>query len=239
MLACMVLSCGKRPLSFGKVVFIIFAEEAERVRGELHIVSTGKQSFKELAGIAAVLRPYVHALHLRERSRTARELMDGIGLLLAAGVPADRIVVNDRADVAAAAGVRGVQLAWHSLDAAMVKGLFPQLRVGKSVHTAEEALQAEAEGADYVIYGHVYATASKPDLPARGTDSLRGVVDRVGVPVIAIGGVKPENVPEILRAGARGVAVMSGILEASDPADAAAAYCHHLQAGGEDHGQPN
>lgn len=225
------------------MVFLLTEQERRELRvlagRELHVVSTGRQSFAELAGIAGAIRPYVDAIHLRERTKTARELLEGIGLLLAAGVPADRIVINDRADVAAAAGVRGVQLAYHSLEVSAVKRLFPQLRVGKSVHSAEEALQAEAEGADYVFYGHIYATASKPDLPARGIEALRRLTDLVRIPVIAIGGVKPDNVTEVLRAGAAGIAVMSGLLEAPDPLSEAVAYRNYLHTGRESHEQSN
>jgi thiazole tautomerase (transcriptional regulator TenI) len=218
-----------------EAAFIMFAGVRELAGKELHVVSTGRQPFAELARIAGLVGPYVDAFHLRERTKTARELLDGIRLLTEAGVPAGRIVVNDRADVAAAAGVRGVQLAHHSLDVPAVKRLFPELRIGKSVHSVEEALQAEAEGADYVIYGHIYATASKPGLPARGVVALRRVADSVRIPVIAIGGIKPGSVPEVLRAGAAGVAVMSGLLEAADPVREAAAYHQYLQVGREGH----
>lgn len=206
-------------------------------RVELHAVSTGRQSFEELARIAGAIRSRVDAFHLRERTRTARELLEGIELLLAAGVPGDRIVVNDRADVAAAAGVGGVQLAYHSLAVPAVKRLFPQLRVGKSVHSLEEALQAEADGADYVIFGHIYPTPSKPDVPARGIEALRGLADRLRIPVIAIGGVKPDHAAEVMRAGASGIAVMSGLLEAADPQAEAEAYRQYLQPGREEHGK--
>lgn len=203
---------------------------------ELHVVSTGRQPLDELARIAGLIHPYVDAFHLRERAKTARELLEGIGMLLAAGVPANRIVVNDRADVAAAAGVRGAQLGHHSLDASDVKKWFPQLRIGRSVHSLHEAVAAEEEGADYVIFGHVYATASKPGSPARGPGELRLLASSVRIPVIAIGGVMPANVADTLEAGAAGVAVMSGILEAADPVSAAAAYYQCLHNGRENHG---
>jgi thiazole tautomerase (transcriptional regulator TenI) len=196
---------------------------------ELHIISSGRQPFNELAAIAGSIHPYMTALHLRERSKTARELIEGIDLLLAAGVPADRIIVNDRADVAAAAGIGGVQLAYHSLDIWHVKRLFPQLRVGKSVHSQEEALQAQDAGADYVIYGHIFATPSKPGIPARGIEALRKLTELVRIPVIAIGGVKPGCVVGVMDAGAAGVAVMSGLLEADDPVNEAEAYYLNLQ----------
>jgi thiazole tautomerase (transcriptional regulator TenI) len=198
---------------------------------ELHIVSTGRQSLAELAGIAGEIHPYVTAFHLREKTKTARELLEGIGLMLAAGVSLGQIRVNDRADVAAAAGVRGVHLAHHSLDIGDVKRLFPGLAVGKSVHSGAEALQAEAEGADYVFYGHIYPTASKPDLPARGIKALGRVSEIVNIPVIAIGGITPPDIAALTQAGASGAAVMSGVLDAEDPLREVQAYRHFLDWG--------
>lgn len=207
---------------------------------ELHVVSTGRQPFGEMARVAGLIHPYVDAFHLREREKTARELLEGIAMLLAAGVPVDRIVVNDRADVAAAANVRGVQLAHHSLEVSDVKKWFPQLRIGRSVQSLKEAVEAEEQGADYVIFGHVHETASKPGVPARGLEQLRLLASRVRIPVIAIGGVKPANVAETLEAGAAGIAVMSGILGAADPIQEAAAYHRCLRRGREqNHGPTN
>jgi thiazole tautomerase (transcriptional regulator TenI) len=198
---------------------------------ELHLISNGKQPLQEFARISAALLPYVDAIHLREKAKTARELAQGIEWLAAAGVPLERIIVNDRADVAAAMGIMGVHLAYHSLDVCQVKKTFPSLRVGKSVHSAAEAVQTEAEGADYLIYGHVFPTNSKAGVPARGTEALSQVVQHVSCPVIAIGGITPSNVQEVMLCGAAGIAVMSGILEAEDPVGKSTAYHHFLHMG--------
>ncbi len=123
-----------------------------------------------------------------------------------AGVDPRRIIVNDRADVAAAMYVYGVHLAYHSLDVAQAKAVFPGLAAGKSVHSADEAVLAEEEGADYLIFGHVFPTASKPGMAARGVEALREVIAKVKVPVIAIGGLTPLNAAEVLDAGAAGIA---------------------------------
>jgi thiazole tautomerase (transcriptional regulator TenI) len=197
---------------------------------ELHIISTGKQSLSEFARIAGAILHYADAFHLREKTMTARELVQGIEWLAAAGVPLEQIIVNDRADVAAAMGVRGVHLAHHSLDTGQVKQLCPSLRIGKSVHSEAEAVQMEAEGADYLFFGHIFPTKSKADLPARGTGALKQVVGRVAIPIIAIGGITPANVQEVIQSGAAGIAVMSGIMEAKDPVSEAAAYHHYLHA---------
>jgi thiazole tautomerase (transcriptional regulator TenI) len=196
---------------------------------EFHIISTGKQSLEHIAAIAAEIYPLVSAFHLREKSRTAQELSCGIRLLLEGGVPLAKIVLNDRADVAQAWGVGGVHLAYHSLGVELVKKAFPELRAGRSVHSLQEALAIEKQGADYLIYGHVFTTGSKPGLPAKGLAGLADTVRQVRLPVIAIGGIKPEHAGPVIRSGAAGIAVMSGVLEAADPVRAARAYYDALQ----------
>jgi thiazole tautomerase (transcriptional regulator TenI) len=115
-----------------------------------------------------------------------------------------------------------------------VRRLFPQLKIGKSVHSVAEANLAKEEGADFLILGHIYPTDSKPGLPCKGVELLRQVMGNVSLPVIAIGGIKPENTKEILLNGAKGIAVMSGVLDAENPVLAAKAYYDFLQMGRSD-----
>jgi thiazole tautomerase (transcriptional regulator TenI) len=200
----------------------------------LHIISNNKLALDDFALLAGRIKQFVSAFHLREKTRTARELINGIELLLAAGVSPESILVNDRADVAAAMDISGVQLTYHSLAVNQVKRLFPHLKIGKSVHSVEEANIAEKEGADFLIFGHIYPTDSKPGLPSKGVELLRHVIGNVSLPVIAIGGIKPENTREILLNGAMGIAVMSGVLDAENPVLAAKAYYDFLQLGRSD-----
>jgi thiazole tautomerase (transcriptional regulator TenI) len=78
-------------------------------------------------------------------------------------------------------------------------------------------MEAEESGADYCIYGHVFATGSKVGVPPRGIESLRSVVNHVNIPVIAIGGIHSNNAEQVLKAGAQGIAVMSAVFFADDP----------------------
>ncbi|MEW9669290.1 thiazole tautomerase TenI [Ammoniphilus sp. 3BR4] len=199
---------------------------------ELHLISNGKQALEQFADVASLVHPIVQAVHLREKARTARELWDGIQHLALRGVPLNKIYLNDRADVAWSAGAKGVQLAYHSLPPAAVKKAFPQLRVGRSVHSLSEAREMEQQGADYVIFGHVFPSGSKPGLEARGVEALAEVAGQIRIPVIAIGGIHPENVKDVINAGAAGIAVMSGILDAGDPLAAAQHYREGLLQGG-------
>lgn len=107
--------------------------------------------------------------------------------------------------------------------------LAPSTVIGYSSHSPDEAAAAVASGADYVYFSPVFKTKSKPGAEGVGVGPLRQCCDRVGsTPVYALGGIKPGNVADCLDAGASGVAVLSGILYADDPAAAAAAYLEAL-----------
>jgi len=191
---------------------------------ELHAISTGRQTMHVLTQIALEIHPYVTAIHIREKAWSASELYACVRGMLDQGVPVSKLIVNDRADVAWTLRMAGVQLTYRSLPVHAVKARFPGLRIGCSVHALEEARQAEAGGADYVLFGHVYATGSKPGLTPRGLPAVAELTGALQVPLIAIGGIQPAHVPDLAMAGAAGIAVMSGIFEASSPAKAAALY---------------
>jgi thiamine-phosphate diphosphorylase len=171
------------------------------------------------------------ALHLRAPSLGGRAL-HALTASLAADARATRcmIVVNDRLDVALAADAAGVQLTSRSLTAGDARLALRgtrgprSLRVGASVHAADEARAAAAAGADWLVAGHVFATASHLGAPARGLAFLRQIAADVPCPVIGIGGVLPRHVPLLLAAGAHGAAAIRGIWDASDAERAAADY---------------
>jgi len=98
------------------------------------------------------------------------------------------------------------------------------LKAGVSVHTLEDALQAEQKGADYVMFGHIFTTRSKPGLSPRGLDALRAVAHTVKRPVVAIGGIHPHNAKDVVEAGAAGIAVMSALFSAENPQKAARSF---------------
>lgn len=191
---------------------------------DIHVISNGKLSLAKFAHIASQINEYVDYFHLREKHRPAAEIVEGVIQLLDDGIPPHKIIVNDRVDVAVAVNATGVQLAYNSLSVEAVKKAFPSLYVGKSIHSMSEAQEAASAGADYVLYGHVFRTASKAGLSARGITSLKQVVKSIDIPVIAIGGIKPENVQQVVEAGAKGIAVMSGVLEAANPLSAIESY---------------
>ena len=168
--------------------------------------------------------------------RPARRLLE-LALELAAAQAATGcwLVVNERVDVAVAAGAHGVQLTSRSMgpaDARRAAGRHPALRVGASVHGAAEARDRAAAGADWVVAGHVYATGSHPGAPGRGLTLVHDVAVAAGVPTIAIGGVTPARVPLLRAAGAHGVAVIRGVWAASDAERAAVDYLATYDADG-------
>lgn len=101
--------------------------------------------------------------------------------------------------------------------------------VGVSVHSVEEAKEAESKGANYVTAGHIFATSCKPDLAPRGLDFLHEVCESVEIPVYAIGGINPQNIAQVVQAGAGGACVMSGFMNCDNPAE----YIKDLRKGAE------
>lgn len=183
---------------------------------QLHIISTGKQSMNEFIQKVELIHPYIDFLHLRERKWTAKDYISVIEKLTKLGVQKEKMIINDRIDIAAATGVGGVQLASHSIDASYVEKYYPQFRIGCSVHDVNEAVLRERAGAHFLLYGHIFATTSKPGVAPRGVGKLQQVVESVNIPVIAIGGIKHNNIKSIRRTGAKGVAVLSGVLLADN-----------------------
>jgi thiazole tautomerase (transcriptional regulator TenI) len=145
--------------------------------------------------------------------------------------PPEKIIINDRVDVASVMGVRGAHLGGHSLRVSEVKRNFPGLKAGVSVHSVDEAVFLQVEGADYLMYGNVFSTPSKQGKDGVGMKNLKTVVDAVDLPVIAIGGIKPGNTKDIIDTGAEGIAVLSGIFLAEDPESTACEYRLNLDGG--------
>ena len=174
------------------------------------------------------------ALHLRG-PRT-----DGSALyrLASALVPHARrsgtlLVVNDRLDVALALEVDGVHVGHRSLGVRIARGLLGEdLWLGASVHDAKEASAARQEGADYAFLGTIFETPSHPGRVGMGVEGLAATVGRVGgLPIVAIGGIDPARVPEVLAAGAYGVAVVRGIWDAREASGAVLRYRQAIEEG--------
>jgi thiamine-phosphate diphosphorylase len=146
----------------------------------------------------------------------------------AAGVT---FIVNDRVDLALAVGADGVHLGQDDLPARAARPLLrPGMILGRSTHSVEQARAAVAEGADYIAVGSMFPTATKPDFELVGPDLIRKLRPEVPVPLIGIGGITPANAAEVVGAGADGVAVISAVCGADDPAEATRRFLRAIAA---------
>ena len=166
-----------------------------------------------------VLTVATPAIQLRERDLSARELMTLAREVLAVTTShRSQLLINDRIDVALALEGVGVHLRSNSLPVPVARQLLGAQRLlGVSVHAVEEAVQAESQGADYIIFGPIYETPSKQMFgPPLGIHTLEKACRLVRIPIIGIGGVTAARAREMRQAGAFGVAVITAILGAED-----------------------
>lgn len=181
--------------------------------------------------VGAAVQAGACAVQLREKDLPTRELLALARLVRERTAPAHvPLLINDRLDLCWAVEADGVHLRGDSLPTAVARRLLgPGKIIGVSVHSLDEALRAEQEGADFALFGPVHATPSKVEYgPPLGVDALAIVTRRVRMPVFAVGGVTVGRVPELVRAGARGVGVITAVLGADDVPAAAAALARAL-----------
>jgi thiamine-phosphate pyrophosphorylase len=165
----------------------------------------------------------VKAIQLREKDLGGRDLF-----LLAEKVSnlcqsyRSALFVNERIDIALAVNAAGVQLGNASVPVALARELLgAQKMIGLSTHSFGEALEAQQQGADFVLFGPVYFTPSKATYGApQGLNKLKEVVEKISLPVYAIGGIKPENILDLKRLGVSGVALISAIMSSDAPKNA-------------------
>lgn len=169
--------------------------------------------------IRAAIKGGADCIQLREKDYTGRQLLEA-GLLLRritaeAGV---RLIVNDRIDVARAVDADGVHLGQSDLPLQAAREMLaPGKIVGISTHNVQEAVEAERMGADYIGLGPMKPTTTKLDTePVVGPSGVQEVRRHVRLPIVAIGGIKAEDVAEIIRSGANSVAVVSAVIAADD-----------------------
>lgn len=166
------------------------------------------------------------AIQLRERDLSAKDLLSlAEEVRSLAASRGSQLVINDRIDVALSLEGVGVHLRSNSLPVAVARRLLGGRRLlGISAHSVEEAVSAEANGADYVVLGPIYDTPSKQSFgPPLGLHRLEAACRRVRIPILGIGGVTSARAPDVRRAGAFGVAVIAAVLSAEDVETAARA----------------
>ena len=170
-------------------------------------------------------------IQLRLKEESARSLVE-IARILRAAVPEVPLIINDRADVALAAGADGVHVGVDDLSPAVLRRFVPAgFIIGASVGDDDEV--DRAAGADYVGIGPVYATGSKADAGvAIGPQRFAQLARRCGVPAVAIGGISSDTVADVMAAGASGIAVISALFGSTDPTQAALDLISALGASG-------
>ena len=163
----------------------------------------------------------VGMVQLREKDLPYHDLYDLGARVKEAIARRASLIVNDRIDVALALEADGVQLPEEGspVDEAR-RTVGPDMLIGRSIHSIGSAIEAEREGADFLIAGTIFPSASHPDGPVQGTDFLRKLCSEVYIPVLAIGGVTSENVVDVMDAGCSGAAVISAISETEEPGSA-------------------
>jgi thiamine-phosphate pyrophosphorylase len=192
----------------------------------LHAITDARVRALDDFGVrAAAIAAAGSAVCIHARDRTAggdalTRLADRIAALVR---PAEaQLAVNARPDVAAACGAQGVQLGLADLSVADARGVAPHCWIGVSVHDEDAGRAAAGAGADLLVAGTIFASASHPDRPGAGLALIERLA-RLGVPVIAIGGMTPERARLAREAGAWGVAAIGALWDAPDPAAAALA----------------
>lgn len=195
----------------------------------LHLVTDDRvvaaPAFREIAAAVITAGGGDLALQLRAPGASGRALYEAAAALVpVAAASGALLLVNGRADVARAAGAGGVQLPRRGIPPEAARRVMGAAAViGASVHSPAEA--REAGGADFLLAGTIFRSGSHPDRPPAGTSLIRELLP-IGRPVIAIGGITPDRVPEVLAAGASGVAVLAAVWDAGDPV---AAVLHFLE----------
>ena len=158
-------------------------------------------------------------IQLRDKARTSKDMLS-IALQIREITRSSGIhfIVNDRLDLARAAGADGVHLGQEDLPVPFARRVVPKgFIIGTSVRTVQEALIAESEGADYIALSPIFDTPTKSDAgPGKGLEVLKEIKSVVSIPVIAIGGICKGNVRQVMEAGADGVAVISAIVGQKD-----------------------
>jgi thiamine-phosphate pyrophosphorylase len=178
----------------------------------------------------------IDIVQLRGKNRSLDELSvlaeHLLQLTMSAKIP---LIANDHAEMARRVEVQGVHVGQDDDSIEKVRTQIKRpIVVGKSTHSIEQAVAAEREGADYIGFGPIFSTPTKPDYSPVGVARIREVHQRVSIPIFCIGGIKSENLPQVIDAGAKRVVIVSGLLQANDIAEYARA-CKRLLSQQRDH----
>jgi thiamine-phosphate pyrophosphorylase len=189
------------------------------------IIDLGYVTAEDAAGIVEkLIAGGIDIVQLRGKNRSIDELSALAEKLLRLTMPAKfPLIANDHAEIAQRVEVQGVHVGQDDDSIEKVRAQIKRsIIVGKSTHSIEQAVAAEREGADYIGFGPIFSTPTKPAYSPIGLAQIREVHERVSIPIFCIGGIKSENLAQIRAAGAKRVVIVSGLLQANDIAE----YAH-------------
>lgn len=172
---------------------------------------TGSENIE--CAIPLILEAGIRWVQYREKSKTRKEMFfDALKLREMTKRFDACFIVNDYADIALAVDADGVHLGQKDLPLKEARRIMGNKIIGVSTHSLHEAIEAEKGGADYIGFGSIFPTTTKGDAVVKGLDALRKVKNSVKIPVVAIGGIKADNVRSVFDTGCDGIAVSSGLL---------------------------
>lgn len=183
----------------------------------LLFITNRKLSEENLTSIVRnACRSGIKAIQIREKDLSSNDLLTlAKKIRRITSSRKVKLIINDRIDVAFLSVADGVHSPVNGLNARQIKSVNKRFLCGKSVHSIREAVIAEKDGFDYVLFGPIYRTASKVKFgKPQGLNELKKVCDRISIPVFAVGGINPERAKKCIRAGAFGVAVVSDLMRA-------------------------
>lgn len=191
---------------------------------KLYLV-TDRKKFSDLQkfydAIAKALQGGVDIVQLREKDTPVREFIEIARFVKELCTHYNKIfIINDRVDVAMAVNADGVHLGQEDMDLLTARKILGhEAIIGNSTHKPEDALSAMKNGADYIGVGPVFSTPTKPGRQAVGYEYVKWASQNVNIPFFAIGGINPENIEEVIEAGATRIAAVRAIINADDPAE--------------------
>ena len=198
---------------------------------QLYVLIDGRDTEKAFHDLVACLvAAKVGVLQLRDKQATDRQLLARARLLCSLTRDTDTLaIINDRPDIATLAAADGVHVGQEELSVSAVRQIVgPQMLVGVSTHTIEQARNAVMEGASYIGCGPTFPSGTKHFDAFSGLKFLRAVATEIQLPAFAIGGITQDNLPQVLEAGIQRVAVSGAVLNAAAPAEAATSLQQQL-----------
>ncbi|WP_256241313.1 thiamine phosphate synthase [Bacillus sp. V3B] len=180
-------------------------------------VTDNLHSVSDLASMIIRIKDIVDFVQIREKTKSVQEMILLLEQLKDAGVKKEKIIINDRLDLALLMNIPNLHLPEHGLPVRKVKEHFPHLRIGRSVHSLDKAKEAERDGVDYVVFGHCFETNSKKGKSPNGIDPIGEMKKELQIPVYAIGGISVDKIGALRQVKADGIAIMSGIFSAKEP----------------------